>query len=61
MASETELVFTRRTASKVTRCQFICPQCGPCSFEIHLESKPTPKKIEFATALVFKAHQQEHK
>lgn len=60
MASESTMLLTRRTARGTTRCEFICPKCGVCSFDIHLEVTTTAKKIELATALVLKAHQLEH-
>lgn len=60
MASELAMVMKRISGKRNVLCAFICPQCGPCTFEINLEVTPTAKRVALATDLVMKAHQLEH-
>lgn len=61
MGSATRLIFTRRTAAKRTRIEFICPDCGPVSFEPRCVDNASPEQIKAITDVVLKAHRQEHR
>lgn len=61
MASELAMVISNLGQRRIAHVEFICPQCGPCCFDIHTEGGTKPKQIKFAVDLVFKAHQLEHK